>query len=224
MAQLSRLKVIVGSLFGFAAAAAAGVRVAQAQNATAPTFGSAATGVPVGTVIAFTGPGPGQASWESRSGWMHCDGRSINRTNPDFSALFDAIGSSWGGDGVNAFNLPDLRGRFLRGVDAAQGRDPDVGQRTASNAGGHTGDQVGSLQPDAFASHKHPVSINPPSHDHTYQAPGGPGSSGKSGNEQGTLTQHTTDNPTLTVSMDPMGSSTETRPKNAGVYYIIRFK
>jgi len=66
-------------------------------------------------------------------------------------ALYSALGDAWGnGDGSTTFHLPDLRGRFLRGVDAAAGNDPDAGSRTVSNAGGNSGDAVGSVQDDAI--------------------------------------------------------------------------
>ena len=41
---------------------------------------------------------------------------------------------------------PDLRGRFVRGVDSGAGQDPDAAKRTASALGGNTGDRVGSFQ------------------------------------------------------------------------------
>ena len=53
------------------------------------------------------------------------------------------------------FCLPDLRGRFLRGVDEGTGRDPDAGARTESQTGGNSGDDVGSLEGDSLASHSH---------------------------------------------------------------------
>ena len=41
------------------------------------------------------------------SGWMLCDGRSLSST--DYPALFQVIGTTFGGDGQNFFNLPDFR-------------------------------------------------------------------------------------------------------------------
>ncbi|SJZ50070.1 phage tail protein [Sediminibacterium ginsengisoli] len=42
-------------------------------------------------------------------GWAICNGASISVSgNP---GLFALIGTTYGGDGVNTFNLPDLRGR-----------------------------------------------------------------------------------------------------------------
>jgi hypothetical protein len=56
---------------------------------------------------------------------------------------------------LSIFHIPDLRGRFLRGVDDGAGNDPDSGSRTAMNSGGNTGDSVGSIQDDANKSHYH---------------------------------------------------------------------
>ena len=47
-----------------------------------------------------------------------CDGSEIGRS--EYPELFAAIGTTWGeGDGVETFNLPDLRDYFLRGAGGA---------------------------------------------------------------------------------------------------------
>lgn len=98
--------------------------------------------LPAGTVLPFAGA-------TAPAGWAICDGTAISRT--DYPELFLAIGETWGnGDGSTTFHLPDMRGRFMRGVDAGAGRDADSGSRAAANAGGNTGDAVGSAQDDAF--------------------------------------------------------------------------
>jgi microcystin-dependent protein len=44
-----------------------------------------------------------------------------------------AIGNAFGaGDGSSSFHLPDLRGRFLRGVDGSANVDPDKAPRCLS--------------------------------------------------------------------------------------------
>lgn len=56
------------------------------------------------------------------SGWLVCDGSAISRTT--YANLFTAISTTWGvGDGSTTFNLPDLRGEFLRGFDGGKGVD-----------------------------------------------------------------------------------------------------
>ncbi|WP_422057573.1 phage tail protein [Sphingomonas sp.] len=41
--------------------------------------------------------------------FLPCDGRSLRVS--DYQVLFTLIGTTYGGDGVTTFNLPDLRGR-----------------------------------------------------------------------------------------------------------------
>jgi microcystin-dependent protein len=106
--------------------------------------------MPVGAVLPYFGA-------TAPEGWLLCDGDAISRIM--YSDLFEAIGTSCGqGDGEETFNLPDLRGRFLRGVDGGAGNDPDRLTRTdLNNLGGNTGDNVGSYQSDALRSHNHTV-------------------------------------------------------------------
>jgi len=88
-------------------------------------------------------------------GWLPCDGSAVAIASyPD---LYAVIGTSWGGDGIGTFNLPDLRGRFLRGVDDGAGVDPDAATRTEAAAGGNTSDAVGTLQGDEVMSHAHTI-------------------------------------------------------------------
>lgn len=56
------------------------------------------------------------------SGWLKANGAAVSRTA--YADLFAAIGTTYGsGDGFNTFNLPDLRGEFIRGFDDARGVD-----------------------------------------------------------------------------------------------------
>lgn len=100
-------------------------------------------GVPTGTIVAFGGT-------VAPNGWDLCDGSSKLRAGA-YARLFSAIGTAFGTADGTHFNLPDFRGRFLRGVDGAAGRDPDDATRTAMNAGGNAGDNVGSVQGYATA-------------------------------------------------------------------------
>lgn len=111
--------------------------------------------IPVGTVFPFAGT-------SAPEGWMMCDGRSLN--NVDYPELFSVLGYSHGGNLTSTFNIPDYRGRFLRGSDnmgtaqGAAGRDPDRSTRTAMNANGNTGasvNYVGSVQNDQMQGHNH---------------------------------------------------------------------
>lgn len=75
-------------------------------------------------------------------GWLKCNGAAVSRAS--YAALFLAIGTTYGaGDGATTFNLPDLRGEFLRGLD--DGRGVDAGRA------------IGSAQADELKSHNHVV-------------------------------------------------------------------
>ena len=64
--------------------------------------------MPAGCVTAFAGGGT------VPPGWFVCDGSEVSRG--EHPELFAAIGVTYGdGDGSTTFNLPDFRGRFLRG-------------------------------------------------------------------------------------------------------------
>lgn len=72
------------------------------------------------------------------SGWLKANGAAVSRTT--YAALFTAIGTTFGaGDGSTTFNLPDLRGEFIRGLD--DGRNVDGGRR------------LGTAQGDAIKTH-----------------------------------------------------------------------
>lgn len=63
------------------------------------------------------------------SGWLKANGAAVSRAT--YSALFAAIGTTYGGgDGSTTFNLPDLRGEFIRGW--CDGRPVDVGRAFGS--------------------------------------------------------------------------------------------
>ena len=74
------------------------------------------------------------------NGYLECDGSELSRTA--YSNLFNTIGELYGsGDGSTTFNIPDLRGEFIRGFDNNRGID--------------SGRAIGSSQADEFESHTH---------------------------------------------------------------------
>jgi microcystin-dependent protein len=74
------------------------------------------------------------------SGYLKLNGATISRTT--YAALFAAIGTvGGGGDGSTTFDLPDLRGEFVRGWDDGRGVD---GSRA-----------FGSAQADELEAHNH---------------------------------------------------------------------
>jgi microcystin-dependent protein len=150
--------------------------------------------MPSGAVSAYAGTAV-------PTGWLLCDGTPVSRTT--YSLLFNAIGTAWGaGDGSTTFNLPDMRGLFLRGVDGAAGIDPDKASRFANNTGGNTGNNVGSEQSDQLQSHNHSISTL-----------------GSTISVLGGLA--TANTPGGSTSTNSTGGN-ETRPSNVYVYYIIK--
>ena len=54
--------------------------------------------------------------------WLLCDGQAVSRTT--YADLFSLIGTNFGvGDGVTTFNVPDYRGKFLRGLGGNSASD-----------------------------------------------------------------------------------------------------
>jgi len=79
-------------------------------------------------------------------GWLLSDGSAVSRTT--YSGLFAAIGTTYGiGDNSTTFNLPNLKGRAVVGVDAAQ---------TEFDALGETGGaKTHTLTESQMPSHTH---------------------------------------------------------------------
>jgi|688.fasta_scaffold00021_193 microcystin-dependent protein len=66
-------------------------------------------------------------------GWMYCDGRALSIRN--YTALYAVIGTNFGGDGVNTFCLPDLRGRVAVGAGSGNGLTPvNTGEKGGTEA------------------------------------------------------------------------------------------
>jgi microcystin-dependent protein len=173
-------------------------------------------------------------------GWLLCDGTAYSRTT--YSTLYSAVGDAFGeGNGSTTFNVPDFRGRFLRGVDGTVGNDPDASSRTAMGPGGNTGDNVGSIQSDAtnknglggsVAINKNQWNSNQSSHSHSGVTRAFNDNFSISGSGSGQRTTSSSQNTnSSTVSWSSANASgtltltstdNETRPTNAYVNYIIK--
>lgn len=136
------------------------------------------------------------------TGWLACDGAAVSRTT--YAALFTAIGTTYGaGDGSTTFNLPDLRGEFVRGWDNGAGNDPDAASRT-DRGDGTTGDNVGTKQTDEFESHSH--------------VQNGWGN----GTGTGTFNASTGEGTNRNVQSTDATGGNETRPRNIALLYCIK--
>lgn len=72
-------------------------------------------GVPVGTVSYTAGATPD-------TNYLECNGAAISRAT--YATLFTRIGTTYGvGNGTTTFNIPELRGEFIRTLDSSRGID-----------------------------------------------------------------------------------------------------
>lgn len=73
-------------------------------------------------------------------GWLPANGTAVSRST--FASLFAAIGTTYGtGDGTTTFNLPDLRGEFVRGWDANVDQGRIFGSKQKGSLVIHNDDQ-----------------------------------------------------------------------------------
>lgn len=173
--------------------AVTGAKIADSTitNAKTDNYGF----VPPGAILPYGGTA-------APSGFLLCDGTSYLRSS--YSALFTAIGTAYGTADSTHFNVPDLRGQFIRGQNRTTGTDPDSAGRTALKTGGNTGDNVGSVQSDQFKSHTHDFDYGTAS-------------------ANGTVIQGTNSATAGTVSAGiPSRGGNETRPTNVYVNFIIK--
>lgn len=129
------------------------------------------------------------------AGWLKANGAAISRTT--YAALFSVIGTTFGsGDGSTTFNIPDLRGEFLRGWDDGRGVD--------------SGRAFGSAQATATQAHQHYQT-------HNYTA----SFFTSNGNYYGqgvTVTNNTT-----VATSGMIAVSGESRPRNVALLACIKF-
>jgi microcystin-dependent protein len=101
------------------------------------------------------------------AGWYRCNGAAISRAAN--AALFAAIGTTYGaGDGSTTFNVPDLRGRTIAGLDNMGGGAP-AGRLPGADYFGWTGGaSTHTLSVTEIAAHQHTAwSGGAGSHSHT---------------------------------------------------------
>lgn len=120
---------------------------------------------PVGSIMAYTVA-------VSPSGWLLCDGASLNRNF--YAGLFAVIGTTFGGFDLS-FNLPNYGGAFLRGIGTNNGY---VGpssiatyQSHATQTHAHLATSIvsdsGHFHTQGSHTHGASTSITDPGHTHT---------------------------------------------------------
>ena len=187
---------------------------------------SVVTGVPSGAVFCM-------AVATIPSGYLECNGQTVNRTT--YAALFAVIGTQYGaGNGSTTFEVPDLRGEFIRGFDNGKGTD--------------SGRSIGTAQAAAFGQHQHSVDLttsnksltgalshasatmaqNPGTASGVFSKTGNVAATGAPSGGSGSTSNLGFDashDHTVTGNTGNQGStsnSNETRPRNIAMMYIIK--
>lgn len=114
-------------------------------------------------------PGLGPLQWPTATpptGWLICDGSiQLIATYP---ALAAELGTTYGGDGITTFGLPDMRGRFPLGRNTSGSGSLRVNRTAAQNIGGIDGEEFHTLITAELAAHVHSGSTSSDgSHAHT---------------------------------------------------------
>jgi microcystin-dependent protein len=162
-------------------------------------------GSPIGSIIIWPTP-------TIPTNYFECNGAALSRAQ--HSDLFGKLGTRYGvGDGTSTFNIPDLRGEFIRGYDHGAGNDLDAANRTDSG-GGITGDNVGTKALDTFHDHQHDLDQR------TVYQNSGTGSAAD-------LYNNDNNNDTVRTGFSVDGefkSGLETAPRNVAMVYCIRYQ
>lgn len=116
-------------------------------------------GLPIGSLIPYHSSTP-------PTGFLYCDGSAVSRTT--YADLYAIIGTTYGsGDGSTTFNLPNIKGRSLMGVDpSGTGEIPTAAAATKGAA-------TVTLTTAEIPAHTH--TISDPGHTHSYSYGNDPG-------------------------------------------------
>lgn len=107
--------------------------------------------LPIGSILPYTATG------DVGSKLLVADGRAVSRTT--YATYFALVGTTYGvGDGSTTFNLPDLRGRTIIGMDnpgTAQGAANRITAAAADSIGGTGGAETVTLTSAEMPTHTH---------------------------------------------------------------------
>lgn len=181
---------IVGLADGVANGDAANVGQMDAAIAA-----GAALAVPSGAIMPF-------ARDSAPNGWLECRGQAVSRTT--YAALFAAIGTTFGtGNGSSTFNLPNMRGQFVRGWNE-------------TSSGLDSGRAFGSTQDSQNLQHNHSASTGSAGN-HSHSASTGSagnhshsGTTASSGSHSHSGSTNTTGNHSHSASTNSAGSHSHT--------------
>jgi len=196
--------------------------VLQSDGSGNLSFTALPQAVPTGSVHMM-------ATTTAPSGYLKCNGSAISRTT--YAALFAIIGTTHGaGDGSSTFNVPDLRGEFVRGWDDGRGIDSSR--------------NFGTAQSDQNAQHNHSASATSTAGAHSHalnyqrkhvedtgtaavtdiRREGGDGDGGSqtfSNNTDSGFMNNATVSVSTSVSIGNQGGN-EARPRNIAMMYVIK--
>lgn len=117
---------------------------------------------PVGSISNYAGS-------ISPTGYLLCDGSAISRTL--YHQLFLVIGTTYGsGDGINTFNIPNLKGKFVVGFDTNQTEFNNLSETGGSKTHTLTVSEIPSHNHNGLtqSSGSHTHNITDPGHTHSY--------------------------------------------------------
>lgn len=95
--------------------------------------------IPVGAIFAFP-------SETIPDGYLPCEGQEVSISQ--YPELYKLIGNTFGGSS-KTFNLPDLQGQFVRGLDREG--SIDINEKTGNPR------EIGDLQEDSLQGHQHSI-------------------------------------------------------------------
>jgi len=159
---------------------------------------------PAGTIITFGGT-------TAPTGYLECNGQQVLQS--DYPDLYAAIGLTWNtGPTGSYFELPDLRGAFLRGAGTH-----GISANNMANGSDFAGPSVGDFENDQFQGHKHDFTGSNGS------STGSTSSKPPFSNNTGTETLSSAlGNPSSDGTNGTPRTGDETRPFNAGILYCIK--
>jgi microcystin-dependent protein len=181
---------------------------------------------PIGSILACAVSIP--------DGWLSCDGKEYDGTDPLYKALFSAIGNSYGG-AKPSFKVPDLQGRTAMGSGQGTGLPLRL-------IGSYAGQEDHKLQGPELPNHTHSP------HHHTWVFPGGGANVAAGGGYQSAVRAANTgalfglpspngsrpdltagyitsdDGATGVTSVDVAQQAFEVIPPSCVIYYLIRYK